>query len=243
MEFLIVSFMAGVLTAVAPCIFPLLPVIVGGSVLESGSKKQWWRPLLITGSLALSVILFTLLLKASTSLLNVPQVVWNIISGSIVVLLGLTNLFPHAWEVISVKTGLQLKSSQLMQKSSTKKSGFLKDILMGVSLGPVFSSCSPTYALIVAVVLPKSFLQGFVYLIYYALGLAVILLVIAFAGQSIIKKLGWLSSPSGWFRKVLGVLFIIVGLAVMTGLDKDFQAFVIGQGWYDPITKIEQRLN
>lgn len=206
-------------------------------------KKHWWRPLVITGSLAVSIVLFTLLLKATTSLLGVPQIVWNSISGVIVLLFGLTLLFPRIWEWFVLKSGLYGQSNKLMQQTSySKRSGLGKDILLGAALGPVFSSCSPTYALIVAVVLPASFYQGLGYLVAYALGLSTVLLLVAVAGQSLVRKLGWLSNPSGMFRKVIGVMFIIVGLAVLTGSDRNFQAYVLEQGWYDPIMKIEQAL-
>ncbi len=242
MHLIVVSFFAGVLTVLAPCILPLLPVIVGGSIAVDDNKKQWWRPLIITGSLAVSVVVFTLLLKATTSLLGVPQYVWNSISGIIVLVFGVSLLFPHAWEWLALKSGLYGQSNKLMQKTGSAKPGVLKDVLMGASLGPIFSSCSPTYALIVAVVLPQSFLQGLAYLVAYALGLASVLLLIAVSGQSLVRKMGWLSNPSGWFRRTVGVLFIVVGLAVLTGLDRDFQAYVLERGWYDPIMKLEQKL-
>jgi cytochrome c-type biogenesis protein len=243
MHLLIVSYFAGVLTVAAPCILPLLPIIVGGSITPGDTKRNWWRPLIITGSLAASVVLFTLVLKATTSLLGVPQIVWNGISGIIVLLFGITLLFPHAWEWFALKSGLYGQSNKLMEQTGRTQPGVGKDILLGASLGPVFSSCSPTYALIVAVVLPASFYQGLSYLIAYALGLATILLLIALAGQSLVQKMGWLSNPSGKFRKVIGALFIIVGLAVLTGADRDFQSYVLEQGWYDPIMKLEQKLN
>ena len=243
MTLLILSFMAGVLTVAAPCILPLLPVIVGGSIAVGGEKKQlWYRPLIITGSLAVSVIVFTLLLKATTVLLGVPQSVWNVFAGSIVLLFGITLLFPILWEKLMTATRLNLAANRLMGRSY-KKRGIMRDILLGASLGPVFSSCSPTYALIVAAVLPVSFAEGFIYLLAYALGLASVLLLVAVAGQALVKKLGWLSNPDGWFRRTVGVLFIIVGAAVIFGLDRDFQAYVLEQGWYDPIMNLEQSLN
>ncbi len=242
MHLLVVAYFAGILTAAAPCILPLLPVIVGGTVVTTDKKQsQWWRPLLIVGSLAGSVVIFTLLLKATTTLLGVPQLVWNIISGVIVLLFGISLLLPKVWEVVALKSGLYAKANQLMQHSN-KQQGIMKDVVLGASLGPVFSSCSPTYALIVAVVLPQSFLKGLSYLIAYALGLATILLLIAIAGQSIVRKLGWLSNPAGWFRKCIGLLFVLVGLAVLTGYDRKFQTYVLERGWYDPIMKLEQKL-
>lgn len=242
MQLLIVSYLAGVLTALAPCILPLLPVIVGGSSLDIDSKKNWRKPFIITGSLAASVILFTFLLKFSTSLLGIPNYVWGIISGTIVILLGISTLFPQSWEKVALKSGLTKKSSSLMQKTSSQNNQLFKDFLMGASLGPVFSSCSPTYALIVAIVLPESLFRGTAYLIAYALGLASILLLISFAGKSAADKLGWIANPSGWFRKFVGVLFIIVGIFVLTGYDKDIQAYILEQGWYAPVERLEQKL-
>lgn len=241
MTLLILSFFAGVLTVAAPCILPLLPIIIGGSVASTEEKSSWVRPLIITSSLAASVVIFSLLLKASTALLGVPQEFWNLLSGIIVLGFGLNLLFPQIWESISLKTRLNTGSNRLLGRFSQKK-GFSRDILMGAALGPVFSSCSPTYALIVAVILPASFLQGFAYLVAYAAGLASILLLIAVGGQAIVKRLGWAANPYGWFRRIVGVLFIIVGISVILGLDRQFQTFVLENGWYDPILRFEQSL-
>jgi cytochrome c biogenesis protein CcdA len=123
-----------------------------------------------------------------------------------------------------------------------KKQGIGGDILLGAALGPVFSSCSPTYALIVATILPVSFGQGLLYLAAYSAGLGATLLLIAYAGQQVTAKMQWLANPNGWLRRVVGVIFIIVGIAVTTGLDKQVQAFVLQQGWYDPISQVERWL-
>ncbi len=240
MTLLIAAFLAGALTVLAPCILPLLPVIVGGSIAVSDERK-WYRPLVITGSLAASIVLFTLLLKATTALLGVPFWALSLLSGIIVILFGLNLLFPQLWMRVMVTTKLNLRSDSLLTKSYAKK-GLLQDVLIGAALGPVFSSCSPTYALIVAAVLPQSFTQGLVYLAAYALGLALMLLLITIAGQAFIRKLALASNPDGWFMRGLGVLMIIVGIAITFGLDRQLQTFILDQGWYDPIMHLDERL-
>jgi cytochrome c biogenesis protein CcdA len=241
MTLLIVSFIAGVLTILAPCVLPLLPVIVGGSVVRSDGRRRaaWYRPVVISASLALSIIVFTLLLKATTALLGVPTAVWQVVAGVIILLFGVSMVFPKFWEQIMIATRLQARSNQLLGKS-TAKGGLGGDILLGVSLGPVFSSCSPTFALIVAAVLPVSFSEGLLYLSAYAIGLSAMLLLVALAGQALVKKIGWTLNPEGWFNKVVGLVFAIVGLVLIFGLDKKIQAFVLEQGWYDPISQIEE---
>ena len=242
METLIVSFIAGAFTVAAPCILPLLPVIVGGTAVANRAQRQWYRPLVITGSLAVSVIVFSLLLKATTVLLGVPQVVWNVISGGIVVLFGLTLVLPKLWESVALKTGLYGASNKLSSLPYAH-TGLARDVLLGASLGPIFSSCSPTYALIIAVILPQSFAVGLANLVAYAVGLAAILLLIAVAGQSVTRRLGWAANPNGRFKKAVGVVFILVGLAVIFGIDKLAQTYVLEQGWYDPVSKLEMWLH
>jgi cytochrome c-type biogenesis protein len=245
MALFILSFIAGVLTVAAPCVLPFLPVIVGGSLLEANKDKpeqQWLRPLIIAASLAVSIISFTLLIKATTALLGVPQHVWQIISGLIVLLLGAYYLWPHGWEQISAKASLSNRSNALLGKAYKQK-GLFGAILIGAALGPVFSSCSPTYALIVATVLPVSFIQGLLYLTAYAIGMSTTLLLIAYLGQVFVTKLRWLSNPEGWFKKFIGVLFILVGLMVIFGVDKKLQAYVLEQGLYDPVSNVEKRLS
>lgn len=246
MALLILSFVAGLLTVAAPCILPLLPVIVGGSIARSGNEnasyhQKWLRPLIIAASLAISVVAFTLLLKATSTLLMVPSSVWQIISGTIVLLLGLTLVAPKLWEKLAGGAKLNITTNKLLGRSFLR-GGRAGDLLIGFSLGPVFASCSPTYAFIVASVLPASLALGITYLGAYAAGLAGMLLVIAYGGQALTSRLGWLSNPSGAFKRVVGVLFIVVGLAVITGLDKKIQAYVLGRGWYDPIYKLERSL-
>ncbi len=243
---LLVSFVAGVITILAPCVLPLLPVIVGGSIVRSDTDatvaaRQWFRPGVIALGLALSIIIFTLALKATTALLGVPQLVWQIIAGVILVVFGLTLLFPRLWERIMTATGLQNRANAALDRSY-RRGGFWGDLLLGAALGPTFSSCSPTYALIVATVLPVSFAEGVLYIVAYAVGLALMLLLVAFLGQAFARRVGWLANPAGWFRRIVGALLILVGLAVILGLDKTVQAFVLEMGWYDPIAGFERWL-
>ena len=240
-ELYILSFVAGVLTVLAPCILPILPIIIGGSSLQHNDEKKvsLKHPLVIIISLILSIVLFTLILKATTALLGIPTVIWAIISGGIVLLFGINLLFPVIWERFMVISGLATVTSRLMGKSQGKE-GIKKDILLGAALGPVFNSCSPTYALIIAVILPASFLLGVGYLVAYSVGLGLILLLISIFGRLLVNKMKWMSDPRGIFQKVIGVLFILVGIFVILGLDKKVQAYVLDKGWHDPITRVEE---
>ena len=70
-------------------------------------------------------------------------------------------------------------------------------IILGMALGPVFASCSPTYFLILGTVLPASFSDGILNLLAYSSGLALIMFLVAFAGQKIMTKLNVVANPNG----------------------------------------------
>jgi cytochrome c biogenesis protein CcdA len=228
---------AGVLTVLAPCILPLLPVIIGGTVIAEDRDRR--RPFVIAASLGVSVIVFTLILKAGTALLGVPQYVWQLIAGGLVILLGVALLFPQIWERMSVK--LNIGSNKLLGKTALKQ-GMGSAILTGAALGPVFNSCSPTYAFILAAVLPGSLAVGLTSIVAYALGLSLMLLLIGLLGQRLIIKLRWAVNPNGWFRRVIGIIFILVGLFVLAGLDRTVQTWLVDQGFYDAISEFERNL-
>lgn len=239
---LFLALAAGILTVAAPCVLPLLPIIVGGAIVRDGDdRRAKWRPFVIAGSLAVSVVIFTLVLKATTALLGVPPQVWQAISGAILILLGIDLLFPALWDRLSTALKFQQRSGELFDRSVSRQS-ILGDILTGAALGPVFSSCSPTYALILVTVLPVSFAEGVLYIVAYAVGLAGMLLLIALLGRGLVRRLGWLAKPDGWFRRTIGAIFILVGIAIIVGFDKQLQTWILDAGWYDPIAGLEELL-
>lgn len=272
---------AGALTTLAPCVLPLLPVIVGGSVargakVTAGSTASAPRPNVVAGaasgdsgtsastregglaegaepadaqrdeqrsarrsavviavSLGLSIVVFTLVLKASTAFIGVPTAVWQWISGSILILLGVVSLFPGVWERISSALQLQSRSTSRLA-TARKRDGRFGEVLTGAALGPVFTSCSPLYAYVIVTVLPADFGQGLLLLIAYVVGLSGTLLLISLLGQRAVRGARWASDPHGWFRRSLGAVFVIVGILVLTGWLKDLETWLIANSPWQP---------
>lgn len=239
MLLLLLSLIAGILTILAPCVFPLLPVILGGSISNNGTKRG--RPYIITAALAISIIFFTLLLKVSTLLINLSPAVLTGISGGIIIGLGCVTIFPDLWETLILKLNWQARSQQFFGESATY-GGAIGPILIGIALGPVFSSCSPTYAFILASILPKNIFIGLIYLIAYTVGLAGTLLIVALLGRRIItKRFAWLIDTHSVFRKALGVIFIAIGILIVSGHEVSFETWLANRLPFDE-TKVEQFL-
>jgi cytochrome c biogenesis protein CcdA/thiol-disulfide isomerase/thioredoxin len=239
MLLLLICFVAGVLTILAPCVLPAIPIVIGGSI--GGDLQKRARPYLVVGSLAISIILFTLLLKVSTILINLPPDALNWLSGGLLIGLGIAATFPVLWERLVITLNWQAKSDKLLNESQKQKNPYIGPILIGAALGPVFASCSPTYAFILASILPRSFFSGLIYLVVYAVGLSVALLVVSIAGRKAIKKYRWAIDTHSVFRRSLGVLFIIIGIVVFAGLQIKVETWIANRLPFDE-TKVEQVL-
>lgn len=237
MALLFVSFLAGVLSVLAPCVIALMPVLLG----RSSDGKRARSPVFIIAGLSSSIILFSILLKATTTLIAIPTTTWQIISGLIIFLFGITYLFPNLWEKVAMALRLQEKANKASGKA-LQKQGRAGDVVLGASLGPVFSACSPTYALIVASVLPATPVRGFLYLLAFTAGLAGMLALISVMGSKLVQKLGWGINPNGLFKKVLGIIFIVIGLLIATGTDKEVLSFLVERGLFDWQVQLESQL-
>jgi cytochrome c-type biogenesis protein len=235
---------AGVLTTLAPCVLPLLPVIVGRSAVPeaqpvgvgiSGSTtaspsavtaRVPGGPLVVTAALGGSVIVFTLLLKATTTFIGVPREFWQVISGGLLIAIGFIQIRPGLWDAASVRLGLGARAGTRLA-SARRRGGLLGDVMTGVALGPVFSSCSPLYGYLVVTALPATPVYGMVLLFSYVLGLCATLLAIAVLGRRAVTRLRWAADPDGRFRRGLGLVLVAVGLLILTGADHALQAWMI----------------
>ncbi len=230
MDLILVSILAGILTVASPCILPLLPVIVSGSL----SDKKKSAPTVIIGSTAVSVFLFTLLLKGTSAFIGISSSVLFAFSGIIIIIVGVSMMYPALWSMIAGKS-IQKVSTKL-SKNASASSGYKKDILLGASLGPVFTSCSPTYGIIVATILPVNFALGTAYILFYVLGLSAVLLLIAYGGRRVTRRLEWATSPR--FGKILGGVMIATGVLIATGWIKNIEIWLVNIGI--DLTRLEQ---
>ena len=87
--------------------------------------------------------------------------------------------------------------------------------------------------------MPTSLSAGVIDILAYTLGMCGFLLIISVIGQRIVDRLGIVADPNGWFRKIIGVLFILVALIIVTGIQNIIEAPLYNI--FDE-TKVEQHL-
>lgn len=235
MGLFITSFLAGILTILAPCILSLLPIILGSSLGE----QKTLRPLIVALSLGASVIIFTLLLKATTLLIKIPEELWQWLSGGLIIFFGFSMIFPTLW----YKMGILFKfyEGQNLVDKVVKKNTIGGAILLGAAMGPVFTTCSPTYLLIVATVLPANFFNGLLNLTAYTIGLMLMLVLIGYGGRAIVQRLRFAANPNGWLKRSLGLLVLVTGIFIISGFNKTMEGLILNTGYNWPI-QVEKTL-
>ena len=232
---LVASFVAGGLTILVPCILPLIPVVVGGSILSSNGRRR--NPYIIIGSLLLSIIVFTVIIQTLTNFIFIPNSFWENIAAGLVLFVGLIFLFPSLWHRIPFVSNFAIFSNKAVG-AGIKRNTIFGDAIIGIALGPLFSSCSPTYLLILSVILPASFFLGLLYLISFVLGLGVTLLLISLIGQRLVSRLNIVADENGYLKKILGLIMVFIAIVIFFGLDKQFAIFLLDIGFID-ITQFE----
>lgn len=243
-----ISFLSGMLTVFSPCALPILPLVLRSATTgtptpdtnRAGDDKEatvcrkifrkYKRSFVIVSSLAISVFVFTVLLKTTLIFVGLPDAFWPVLSGLLITLLGVASAFPKLWTAVSVKLRLSTWSSEQLDRNARKHS-VIGELLTGFALGPVFTSCSPTYAFILGIVLiERKLVSGAIYLAAYIIGLAAVLIMISIFGAKAVGKFGRISDEDGLVRRLFGVLFIIIGISIIFGWDKSLEAYLISNG-------------
>ncbi|HEY8407151.1 MAG TPA: hypothetical protein VIK66_04155, partial [Gaiellaceae bacterium] len=86
-----IGFLAGVTTAVSPCVLPVLPIVLAGG----SAARTRRRPYAIVGGLVVSFTVFTLSASALLSALGLPQDTLRNVAIGLLFLVAATLLVPR----------------------------------------------------------------------------------------------------------------------------------------------------
>ena len=219
-----VSFLAGLLSTLSPCVLPILPLVVGGAV----SRSKW-----NLGGLAIG--------------LAVSYVVIGIFVATIGFSIGLDNdVFRGVAAVLLMVIGVVLVSDklQLWFASSTatigntghnligrmRLDGFAGQLLLGLLLGAAWSPCvGPTLgAAILLASQGKDLTHVAVVMAAFGIGAAIPLVVLGLLSRELFMLWrGKMMNASKQGKKVLGALAILFGIFMISGFDKTIEADLI----------------
>ena len=215
---------AGFITAISPCVLPVLPIIFAGGA--TGSRR---KPFAIIAGLIVSFTAFTLFGVWLLKKLGLPEDLLRNIAIALLFLVAATLLFPKVEEIV------QRPFLRLTRRPGGDLGG---GFLLGASLGLVFVPCAgPVLAAITVVGATQDVgARAVVLTLAYATGAAIPMLLVAFGGRA---GMNALRPHAHRIRQALGVVVALTALAIAFNVDRHFQTAL--PGYTDALQKkVEQ---
>ncbi|MFZ2158005.1 MAG: cytochrome c biogenesis CcdA family protein [Bradyrhizobium sp.] len=206
---LVLALLAGVVTIAAPCTLPVLPILLGASVGQTGRV----RPAMIAAGFVMSFSATALALSAITRLFDFDP---NSLRTAATVLLlgfGLLMIWPRPFQWLSIRLGGLLHSGTA--GSTASRHGNLGGFVLGTTLGLVWTPCAgPVLGSILTVVATSpDTAWASVLLIVYAIGAAIPMLAIAYGGQAVTTRVRSVARISPRLQQGFGVVVIAFAVA------------------------------
>ncbi|HYD35739.1 MAG TPA: cytochrome c biogenesis protein DipZ [Vitreimonas sp.] len=214
------AFLAGVVTILSPCILPVLPIILSGSV---GDGHR--RPLGIVAGFVLSFTFLTLALSSLVKATGVSPDWLRLLAVGVIAVFGVALLLPQV-QVVMEKLFSRL--STLLPRQNTQD-GFIAGMIVGVSLGILWAPCvGPILAAVITLALTSevTFLAVIITLAY-ALGTGLPMLAITYGGRALLQRVPWLLRNTARIQKGFGVVMIAIAVALFMNWDRQFQTWVL----------------
>lgn len=230
-----VCVLAGLVSFASPCVVPLVPgylsylaAVVGVDETDASAgalatrRAARWRVaasagLFVAGFTAVFLLGTVAVLGMTTSLIT-NEVLLQRIGGVITIVMGLV--------FIGLIPALQ-REARFTPKLLTTVAGAP---LLGAVFALGWTPClGPTLTGVITVASATdgaSVARGVALVIAYCLGLGLPFIALAFGSASAVAGLGWLRRHSRTIQIIGGVLLILVGVALITGVWADFVGYV-----------------
>lgn len=216
---------AGMLTVGAPCVLPMLPVVLGAS-MSGGGAVQRTRPLFIALGFALSFAAVALLFSSFTQVLGVSQEGLRRFAAVMLLVFGVLTVWPRPFQWLSLHAGGAL--SRMASLGMGSGGGKLGGLLLGLSLGAVWTPCAgPVLASILTLIATEPAGAGTaVLLLAYSTGAALPMLAIAYGGQTAAAHVRHITRYAHRVQQAFGALVIAIALAMLWEVDGQITAWL-----------------
>lgn len=199
---------AGVLTIAAPCILPMLPILLGASV----GQRSRVRPLCITLGFVLSFSALGLLFGVFAQSLGASQQTLRDAAVAMLLAFGVLMLFPGLFERVAALAGGVVNRAGAA--GARAGNGNWGGFVLGMTLGVVWTPCAgPVLGSILTLVATSRHLgRAAALLCAYAVGAGIPMLAIAYGGQFVTVRVRRLARHAALLQRAFGV--VVIGVAV-----------------------------
>jgi cytochrome c biogenesis protein CcdA/thiol-disulfide isomerase/thioredoxin len=219
---LLFSFLAGFVTILAPCIWPLLPIVLSASL---GHGKQ--RPLGITLGVMTSFTVFTLSISYLEKFFHLDANIFRLLAVIIIGLLGMSMMIPALGT--SFENFVNQVLSPFQNKLKVQGTGFGAGYATGFSIGLVWAPCAGPILATIATLAATQAVDTRVVLVTlaYVFGLGIPLFFFSLAGSKVFSKMRQVTKYTGIVQQVFGFIMIVAALLIYTNYDKVIQVKIL----------------
>lgn len=217
------SLAAGSLTTLSPCVFPLLPLVLGGAL-----QAHRLAPVAMGVGMALSFAGIGVLVGLAGAALGLDTDVVRLVGGWLLIAFAAVMLVP-AWSERFTQWMTPLASGAQSASSRLSGGSLGSALLLGGVLGLVWSPCSgPLLASALTLVASEGGgVRGGLILGLFGLGAAIPLVAVAYASRAGFHKArSWVLARIAGIKNVFAVVLGALGVAILTGADKWLEARV-----------------
>ena len=221
---LIFAFLAGLLTLINPCVLPVLPI-----VLTSALQAHRLGPIALTLGMAASFVAFGLTVAVAGRALGLSSDLLSQIAAALMLAFGLTLLIPALGAAFTRLTARFAARADL-RIDTIDRSGLTGQALTGVLLGAVWSPCvGPTLGGAVGLASQgKNIGQAALIMITFALGVAAVMLALAYGTRStLLKRRNSMRAVAAWAKPLMGVVLVDVGLMILTNFHHTIEGWAL----------------
>jgi cytochrome c-type biogenesis protein len=215
---ILVAFLGGVLTVVSPCVLPVLPILLSGTV---GGKA---RPAGIIAGFIGVFVLLTLFLSSLVNLLGIDPATLRWVAIGLLFVFGLTLAVPAIQKRFEA-----LAARAVPQRVGCGGDGFLGGVLVGGTLGMVWTPCvGPILASVTTLALSGQ-VTAFagVITLAYAVGVAVPMLGVMKGGRTLLKRVPALLNNLSRIQQSFGLVLAAFAVLMVFGVDRRVQTFIV----------------
>jgi cytochrome c-type biogenesis protein len=230
------SWLAGNLSILSPCVLPLLPMVLGGV-----ATSHRLGPVAMGAGMAVSFSVLGVVLGALGPLLGLDSGHVRTMGAVVLMVLGGLVWLPSSSERFTQwMTPMASRANAWAARLHSDSLGGA--FLLGALLGLVWSPCSgPLLASALIMAASESDAgSGAVMLGFFGLGAATPLVAAAYVSRPFFGAVRQrVASWGEWFKKLLGIAIFASGLAVASGADKWLEALVLPllpEGWLKAVT-------
>ncbi|MBU0498455.1 MAG: cytochrome c biogenesis CcdA family protein [Gammaproteobacteria bacterium] len=218
------SFAAGGLSTLSPCVLPLVPILFGAAV-----TAHRLGPLALAAGLTLSFTLIGVFVASLGASLGLDPSLFRAIASVLLIAFGILLLSQRLQEGFAVAASVVSGAGQGLLARLTLD-GLPGQFILGLLLGIVWSPCvGPTLGAAVTLASQGQDLPQVVLLMaLFGLGAGLPLVVLGLVSRQAMMRIRDRLLAAGKFGKqAMGGLLLILGAAILSGADKLFEAWAL----------------